>query len=81
MAAIDLLAYVAEFAGIGLGAGILGVPAWLAVGLALLFHSLMVLTGSYRSYERIALLLSVALFTFVVLVLTAHPDPGPGWAA
>ncbi len=76
MAAIDLLAYVAEFAGIVLGAGIVGVPAWLAVALALLFHSLMVLTGSYRRYERIALVLSVALFTFVVLAFTTHPDPG-----
>ncbi len=76
MAAIDLLAYVAEFAGIVLGAGILGIPAPLAVGLALLFHSAMVLTGSYRRYERIALVLSVALFTFVVLAFTVHPDPG-----
>lgn len=76
MAAIDLLAYVAEFAGIVIGAGILGVPAWLAVALALLFHSLMVLTGSYGRYERIAIVLSVALFTFVVLAFTVHPDPG-----
>jgi Mn2+/Fe2+ NRAMP family transporter len=76
MAAINLLAYVAEFAGIVLGAAILGLPAPLAVGLTLLFHSLMVLTGSYRRYERIALLLSVALFTFVVLAFTVHPDPG-----
>jgi Mn2+/Fe2+ NRAMP family transporter len=76
MAAIDLLAYVAEFAGIVLGAAILGIPAWLAVGLALLFHSLMVLTGSYGRYERIALVLSVALFTFVGLAFTVHPDPG-----
>ena len=75
MAAIDLVAYVAEFAGIVLGAAILGIPAWVAVGLALLFHSLMVLTGSHRRYERIALALSLALFTFVVLALTLHPDP------
>jgi Mn2+/Fe2+ NRAMP family transporter len=75
MAAINLLAYVAEFAGIVLGASILGVPAWLAVAFALLFHSLMVLTASYRRYERVALLLSFALFTFVVLAFTVHPDP------
>ena len=75
MAAIDLLAYVAEFAGIVLGASILGVPAWLAVAFALLFHSLMVLTASYHRFERIALVLSIALFTFVVLALTVHPDP------
>jgi Mn2+/Fe2+ NRAMP family transporter len=75
MAAINLLAYVAEFAGIVLGASILGVPAWLAVAFALLFHTLMVLTSSYRRYERVALVLSFALFTFVVLAFTVHPDP------
>ena len=75
MAAIDMLAYVAEFAGIVLGASILGVPAWLAVAFALLLHSLMVLTASYRRFERVALVLSLALFTFVVLAVTVHPDP------
>ncbi len=75
MAGIDLLAYVAEFAGIVLGASIVGIPAPAAVAGALLFHSAMVLTGSYRRFERLALALSVALFTFVVLALTVHPDP------
>ncbi len=75
MAAINLLAYVAEFAGIVLGASILGVPAWVAVAFALVFHTLMVLTSSYRRYERVALVLSFALFTFVVLAFTVHPDP------
>ncbi len=76
MAAIDMLAYLAEFAGIVLGAGILGIPAPSAVVLALLFHSLMVLTGGYGRYERVAVVLSVALFSFVVLAVTTHPDPG-----
>ena len=75
MAGIDLLAYVAEFAGIVLGASIVGIPAPLAVAGALLFHSAMVLTGSYRRFERLALALSIALFTFVVLAFTVHPDP------
>jgi NRAMP (natural resistance-associated macrophage protein)-like metal ion transporter len=75
MAGIDLLAYVAEFAGIVLGASILGVPAWLAVGFALAFHTLTVLTASYRRFEQIALALSLALFTFVILAFTVHPNP------
>ncbi len=75
MVAIDLLAYVAEFAGIVLGASLLGIPAPLAVGGAFLLHGAMVLTGSYRHFERTVLVLSFGLFAFVGLALLAHPDP------
>jgi Mn2+/Fe2+ NRAMP family transporter len=75
MAAIDLLAYVAEFAGIVLGASLLHIAAPIAVGGALLLHAAMVLTGSYRRFERLALVLSLGLFAFVGLALVAHPDP------
>ncbi len=75
MAAIDLLAYVAEFAGIVLGASLVHIAAPVAVGGALLLHAAMVLTGSYRRFERLALVLSLGLFAFVGLALLAHPDP------
>ena len=76
MVLIDLLAYVAEFAGIVLGASLVGVPAVVAVGGALAFHSVMVLTRSYRRFERITIALSLALFAFVALAILAHPLPG-----
>jgi Mn2+/Fe2+ NRAMP family transporter len=76
MVLIDLLAYVAEFAGIVLGASLVGVPALAAVAGALGFHSAMVLTRSYRRFERITIALSLALFAFVGLAVLAHPDPG-----
>jgi len=76
MVVIDLLAYVAEFAGIVLGASIVGIPAIAAVGGALAFHSAMVLTRSYRRFERITIALSLSLFAFVGLAILAHPDPG-----
>ena len=76
MVLIDLLAYVAEFAGIVLGASLVGVPAIVAVGGALAFHSVMVLTRSYRRFERITIALSLALFAFVALAILAHPLPG-----
>jgi Mn2+/Fe2+ NRAMP family transporter len=76
MVVIDLLAYVAEFAGIVLGASIVGVPAPAAVGGALAFHSAMVLTRSYRRFERITIALSFSLFAFVGLAILAHPEPG-----
>ncbi len=75
MVAIDLVAYVAEFAGIVLGASIVGVPALAAVLGALALHSLVVLTGSYARFERLVLVLSLGLFAFVALAVGAHPDP------
>jgi Mn2+/Fe2+ NRAMP family transporter len=75
MVLIDLLAYVAEFAGIVLGASLVGVPAVAAVAGALVFHSAMVLTRSYGRFERITIALSLALFAFVGLAFLAHPEP------
>ena len=75
MVVVDLLAYVAEFAGIVLGASLLGIPAPVAVGGTLLLHSVMVLTASYGRFERMALVLSLGLFAFIPLALVAGPDP------
>lgn len=75
MVAIDLVAYVAEFAGIVLGASIVGIPAGAAVAGALAFHAVVVLTGSYARFERMALVLSLGLFAFVALAFAARPDP------
>lgn len=76
MVVIDLVAYVGEFAGIALGASIIGVPVPLAIAATLLVHSLVVLTRSYRTFERISLALSMTLFAFVVLAIGQQPDLG-----
>ncbi|HEY5486412.1 MAG TPA: divalent metal cation transporter [Candidatus Limnocylindrales bacterium] len=75
MAVINFVAYVAEFAGIALGAAIVGIPTPLAIVGALAIHASMVLTRSYTWFERLALALSLALFSFVVLAFAGHPDP------
>jgi Mn2+/Fe2+ NRAMP family transporter len=75
MAVINFVAYVAEFAGIALGAAIVGIPTPLAIVGALAVHASMVLTRSYTWFERLALGLSLALFSFVVLAFAGHPDP------
>lgn len=75
MVVIDLLAYVAEFAGIVLGASLIGIPAVPAVLAALAFHTFVVLTGTYRRFEIVTLVLSLALFAFVGLAVAAGPDP------
>jgi Mn2+/Fe2+ NRAMP family transporter len=76
MAIINFVAYVAEFAGIALGAAIVGIPGPIAIAGALAIHASMVLTGSYTWFERFALALSLALFSFVVLAVAGRPDIG-----
>jgi Mn2+/Fe2+ NRAMP family transporter len=76
MGVINFVAYVAEFAGIALGAGILGLSAPVAIVGALTVHAAMVLTGGYSVFERLALVLSLALFSFVVLAVVGRPDLG-----
>lgn len=76
MAVINFVAYVAEFAGIALGAAIVGIPAPIAIVGALTLHAGMVLTGGYSVFERFALILSLALFSFVVLAVVGHPNLG-----
>jgi Mn2+/Fe2+ NRAMP family transporter len=76
MAVINFVAYVAEFAGIALGASIVGVPAPIAILAALGIHASMVLTSSYAWFERLALVLSLALFSFVILAVAGRPDLG-----
>ena len=74
MAVINFVAYVSEFAGIALGAAILGIPGPLAIVGALALHAGMVLTGGYSVFERFALVLSLALFSFVILAIVGHPN-------
>ncbi len=76
MAVINFVAYVAEFAGIALGAAILGIPGPVAIVGALVVHAAMVLTGGYSVFERLALVLSLALFSFVVLAIVGNPNLG-----
>ena len=76
MAVINFVAYVAEFAGIALGASIVGIPPAVAIVGALAIHASMVLSGSYARFERLALVLSLALFSFVVLAVAGRPDLG-----
>jgi Mn2+/Fe2+ NRAMP family transporter len=47
-----------------------------AIVAALVVHASMVLTGSYAWFERLALALSLALFSFVFLAVAGRPDLG-----
>ncbi len=68
-------ALITEFAGVA-GAGLLfGIPSWLSVGMAVLLLIIMAWTGSYRSVERIAIMLGSFELIFLFVAWQAHPDP------
>ncbi len=68
-------ALITEFAGVA-GAGLLfGIPSWLSVGMAVLLLIVMAWTGSYRSVERIAIMLGSFELIFLFVAWQAHPDP------
>ncbi len=68
-------ALITEFAGVA-GAGLLfGIPSWLSVGMAVLLLIIMAWTGSYRSVERIAIMLGSFELIFLFVAWRAHPDP------
>jgi Mn2+/Fe2+ NRAMP family transporter len=74
MVTIDLLAYIGEFAGLAFGGLMLGIPPVISVALALLAHTVIVLSGRYRVYERLAIAVSLVLFVFVLAAVLARPN-------
>ena len=67
-------AILTEFSGLA-GVGMLyGVPAWIVMTLVVSFLTTVVLTGSYRSVERIALLFGAFELSFFIVAWLAHPS-------
>jgi len=68
-------ALVTEFAGIAAVGECYGVPRAVSVPLAATFLVGIVVTGSYRRIERVAVALGLAELAFLPAVLLAHPSP------
>jgi Mn2+/Fe2+ NRAMP family transporter len=69
-------AIITEFsAAAGVG-DIYGIPPALSVGLVAVFLAGLVLTGSYRSVERVAIALGALELIFFVVMIDAQPDLG-----
>ncbi len=73
LAVVAVGALVTEFAGIGGVAALNGLPPAAAVVPAALFLVALVLLGSYRRVELVALALGAAELAFVVAAVLAHP--------
>jgi len=70
---LNALTIVTEFIGITLAAGFLGVPKIIAVGLAALVIVASAMTGSFRRFERIAMIFCVGSLLLIPVYLFAHP--------
>jgi Mn2+/Fe2+ NRAMP family transporter len=71
---INMLSYVAEFAGISAAGLIFGVPIFISVILVILGHTFIVFTGSYKKVENILIFISLLLFIFIITAITTRPN-------
>ncbi len=67
-------ALVTELGGIAGVGELFGIPRWASVGAAVLLLIVVVWTGSYRSVERVAILLGSGELAFVLVAWRARPD-------
>ena len=73
---LNTLTIITEFIGITLAAGFLGVPKVLAVGFAAAVIVATAFTGSFRTFERIAIALCAGSLLLIPLYFMAHPSGG-----
>jgi Mn2+/Fe2+ NRAMP family transporter len=73
---LNTLTIITEFIGITLAAGYLGVPKIVAVVLAAGVIVATAFTGSFRTFERVAIALCVGSLLLIPLYIMIHP----GWA-
>ena len=68
-------AIVTEFSGIAGIGDLFGVPRLVSLGLPAALLLLLVLTGSYKRVERVALVVGLFELVFIGLAIAAKPDP------
>jgi Mn2+/Fe2+ NRAMP family transporter len=73
---LNALTIITEFIGIALAAGYLGVPKVVAVGLAALVIICSAMTGSFRRFERIAMIFCAGSLLLIPVYLLSHPAFG-----
>ncbi len=66
----------AEFAGVAAGAELFGLSRYVAVPLAALLVSALVLRGGFRRIQRVLLALSAVFVAYIAAGFLAHPDWG-----
>jgi manganese transport protein len=76
MAVTDFLSYVAEYAGIAVGATIVGVPPVVVLPAAYLLHIILVYRRQYASAERMLLAVSTVMVVAYLAFMNRGISPG-----
>jgi len=67
---------ISEFVGIGAALGLAGVPFQVSVPIAGVLVWLLLVRGSYKSAERVFVLMTIPFFAYPIAAILAHPDWG-----
>jgi len=67
---------ISEFVGIGAALGLAGVPFQVSVPIAAITVWLLVVRGSYKTAERIFVLMTIPFFAYPIAAILAHPHWG-----
>jgi Mn2+/Fe2+ NRAMP family transporter len=68
MALTDIISYMVEYAGMGIGLMVLGLPVIEFLLIIFLLHMMIIITRSYNIAEKILMPLSVLLLLFIIVV-------------
>ncbi|MGC8581874.1 MAG: NRAMP family divalent metal transporter [Thermoplasmata archaeon] len=68
MAITDIISYMVEYAGMGIGLMVLGLPVIEFLLIIFLLHMMVIVTRSYNVAEKILMPLSVLLLLFIIIV-------------
>jgi len=71
--AANLATTVAEFAGVAAAGELFGIPRWISVPAAALFVWVLVVKWSFRSVEKVFLLLSAVYLAYPISGIMVHP--------
>lgn len=67
-------AMLSEFSGLA-GVGLMfGIPTWMTLTASVAFLTIVVWTGSYRSVERIVIIIGLFELVFIYVAIKAHPN-------
>jgi Mn2+/Fe2+ NRAMP family transporter len=69
-------ALLTEFSGVAGVGELYGIPRVISLGISVIFLLAVVLTGSYRRVERVAIALGLFEFAFFLVAYQSHPDAG-----
>jgi Mn2+/Fe2+ NRAMP family transporter len=69
-------ALVTEYVGVASISELFGITRWISVPLAMVFLIVLVVSGSYRHVERVAILVGLFELLFIPAALLSHPNWG-----